>query len=50
MAIVHYFESATVMGTKLTFHILGYQVYSADEINAELDTISNEIDQRNDDI
>ncbi len=50
VAIVHYFESATVMGTKLTFHILGYQVYSADEINAELDTISNEIDQRNDDI
>lgn len=50
VAIVHYYESATVMGIDMTFHILGYQLYSADEINNELNTINNEIDQRNDDI
>ena len=50
VAIVHYFETANVLSMDLTFHILGYQQYSADEINRELNTISDEIDQRNDDI
>lgn len=51
IAIVHYFETGSIgYGLNTTFHIIGYQYYSADEINNELNTINNEIDQRNDDI
>lgn len=50
VAIVHYYEAANVMNINLTFHILGYQQYSAEEIERELNTINDEIDQRNDDI
>ena len=44
VVIVHYIAKADAFGMPMTFHVVGYQQYTVDELSQEINNVSEEAD------